>query len=466
MKVLLVRPDRTGMHLDTRNHLKRFGDLHQPLGLLYLAAMLDKERVTVNICDEIVGDSFSEMIVNLSPDIVGITVTSPLMTRAVELVAVAKKRGIRVILGGPHISALPRESLKESGADAVVIGEGEYTIVELCSKDDWSNIKGIAYWRNGELVSNQLRSPVDNLDILPFPARHILDFRKYYSDVEFGLPLRKNEKLMRILSSRGCPYQCTYCASHCVFGRKLRLRSAKNILDEIEEARAKWGVKAFMFADDAFTVSSSRLREISQLIIDKRLGIQWGCFSRVGLTPEMMKLMKKAGCKIIGFGVETGSPDILKIIKKDINIKEVVDTFGDARKVGIKTKAFFIVGLPGEREKEFRESMSLACRINPTYLWASIFIPLPGSNIYKEMDESGKIHIDWGKRSFFYTKDKVLMNRHRRLIRRFYLRPIYILNVLRYFSPEDLAYFLRMLKTYFVIRLQENRFMKKLNYNP
>lgn len=465
MKVLLVRPDRSGMHLDTRDHLKRFGDLHQPLGLLYLAAMLAEEKITVNICDEIVGDNFSEMVNIFNPDIVGITVTSPLMSRVVELTAIAKKNGIRVIIGGPHVSALPGESLKESGADAAVIGEGEHTIVELCDKDDWSGIKGIAYRKNGELILNLLREPIENLDMLPFPARHILDFSKYHSDIEFGLPLKKNEKLMRILSSRGCPHQCTYCASHCVFGRKLRLRSARNILDEVEEARQKWGVNVFMFADDAFTSSSSRLREISQLIIDKRLDIRWGCFSRVGLTPEIMQLMKKSGCRIIGFGVETGSPDILKAIKKDINIKEVVDTFKNAKKLGIKTKSFFIVGLPGEGEKEFKESMELACKINPAYLWASIFVPLPGSSIYKEMDESEKIHIDWGKRSFFYTKDRVLMNRHRRLIRRFYLRPIYILNMLRYFSPEDLIYFLRMLKTYFIIRLQENRFMRKLNHN-
>lgn len=457
MKILLIRPDRLDIHLDTRNHTKRLGDLHQPIGLLYLAAMLEKEQAEVKICDEVADDNSREIIDKFVPDVVGITVTSPLMPRASQIAAYAKQKGCKVLLGGPHVSALPIESLKESKADAVAVGEGEYTIRELCSGESWNNIKGIAYWRDSEPVLNQLREQLTDLDELPFPARHLVDFQKYKGDIEFGFPLKSGDTMLRVLSARGCPFYCTNCCSHKVFGRKHRLRNPGKIITEIEEAIQKWNIKTFTFIDDDFTLNRDHLQQICQLLIAKKLEIKWSCYARVGTSLESLQLMKQAGCRLVAYGVESGSPEVLKRLNKQIGLAEIINTFKNARQAKIRTKAFFIIGLPGEDETEFKKSLSLASKLKPDFLWASIFMPLPGSQIYNDMGGYEKVKVNWGTDSFFHSENKLLEKRHKQFLTTYYFSLRYLKTFLKFLSLADIRYYLQMFRVYITMFLDSKK---------
>lgn len=457
MKLLLIRPDRPETHLDDRNRsLQRLGDMHQPIGLLYLATMLARKNIPVRICDEQIAENHQEMISAFRPDLVGITVTSPLMPKVAAITAYAKEKGCKVVLGGPHISALPAESLRQTKADVAVCGEGEYTIVDLCEQKVWDTIAGIAYWKNNEVTLNKKREPIADLDGLPFLSRELVDVQKYKYDTELGFPLKPGELMFRILTSRGCPFCCSNCASHSIFGRKHRFRSPENIVAEIEEIKTKWHVRSFTFIDDDFTLNRQHLHNLCHLIIKKQLNIQWVCIAKVGLSYIDMSLMKEAGCQMIGFGIESGSPKILSAIKKELNLADALSTFHDARKAGLKTRAFFIVGLPGEEEADFQKSVQFAYKLKPTYLWASIFLPLPGSDLYQNLPPDKKNSINWNQQnSYFYSSEKILQQRHRTFLKRYYVRPGYFKTFFRHCSLRDLNYFWRMFLVYLYLSIKK-----------
>lgn len=448
MKVLLIRPDREDIHLDRRGHNFRLGDMHQPIGLLYLGAMLEQHGVEVEICDEVVDERSFDHIERFRPDIVGITVTSMMMPKAGQITAFAKERGCQVILGGPHISARPRQSLERSGAHVAVLGEGEYTIVEICEGRELADIPGIAYWKGCEVVLTASREPIQDLDALPLPARHLVDLNNYRNDVEVGFPLEGKEIMIRILTARGCPYRCTNCCSHVVFGRKHRTRDPARVVDEMEAAIRKYGIHTFTFIDDNLPLKQANIEELCRLIIQRRLKVKWCCYARVGTSLQTLRLMKQAGCRLIAYGVESGSPRIIKYLNKRIERSQVVETFDLARQVGIRTKAFFIIGLPVETEEDFQQSVELAKTINPNILWASIFMPLPGSALYEDLTEEETSRIDWNKASFFHTDDEVLAGRHRRFLTEFYFSFRYLRTLLKMLSYADIVHYMRIARVY------------------
>ena len=228
LRFMLVRPDIVEHHLDTRESHKRLGESNQPMGLLYLGTALKNAGLDVLICDEIVEDNCIEMLDTFKPDFLGITVTSPMWERAKEIVKEAKSRGVKVILGGPHINYKPEVCLEESNADAVCIGEGEETIVEWIEKNP-KDVLGIAFRDGNETKINPPRPVNNDLDSMPIPDRKLIDLSKYTRDEEFGWPLPlRGRQIFRVFSSRGCPYHCTFCASWRIFGRRIRYRSEEN----------------------------------------------------------------------------------------------------------------------------------------------------------------------------------------------------------------------------------------------
>jgi len=448
LRALLIRPDKIESHFHMEQSTERLGDLHQPLGLLYLATVLKKAGVEVFISDEIVGDDSLKSFEEFNPDIIGITVTTPLFERACDLVGEFRKRGGKVILGGPHISSVPEESIEKSGADAVIVGEGEDTIKELCREKEWKNVAGIIYRENGRLKRTEPRELIADLDTIPIPDRGFLDLSKYRNDVEFGFPIAGKDVLMRVFTSRGCPYRCTFCSTFNIFGRKVRFRSADNILEEIHYLNGKYNTRHFMFMDDTFTLKEDIVRELCSKFLDEKLELRWACFARVGISKETLKAMKDAGCQLIGFGVESGSEKVLNNVKKKTTPQQIETTFSEARAAGIDAKAFFIVGLPGEEEEDFKESLDFARRINPPFLWLSMFYPLPGTEAYESVLKEGRLK-DANRVSYFQSEDEELKRRHRTFLRKFYLRPGYLVNIFKNFSFRRILYFARMFKAYF-----------------
>ena len=421
MRILLVRPDLVG----TRRSLYRMGLRHMPLGLLYLGTAARRAGHEVILCDEIVGDDALRDLARHRPDLVGISVSSPLMGRAAEISRSAAGVGARVVLGGPHVSALPEQSLAETGAHVAAVREGEQTLVQIASGADLADVEGVVFANGERFVSSGFRELVPDLDDIPLPDLGLLHWPKYADDQEYGLP---GKGVIRIITSRGCGSRCTFCSRHTVFTRQTRFRSAANVLAEIRANLAARPVRNMVLMDDTFTESFEHAERICRELLDARLDLRWAAITRVGIPRELLQLMYRAGCQVIELGVESGSERVLRRAQKDITIQSVVDTFRQARQVGIKTKAFFMVGLPGEEREDFLQSVALAKEINPDYLWLSIFLPLPGSAAFASQRGANAEYRD---RTFIHSQDSELERRFREFLRKFYLRPGYLPVILK-----------------------------------
>ena len=437
MKILLVRPDLLG----TPHSLFRMGLRHAPLGLLYLGSAVSRSGHQVTLCDEIAGDDAVARVARLRPELVGISVSSPLADRAAEISRAALAHGAQVVLGGPHPSALPTQSLQQSGAQVAVLREGEQTLVELASGADPASVPGIVYHDGQRHVFSAERQLCPDLEQIPIPELSLLDWSRYASDQEYGLP---GKGVIRLISSRGCASRCTFCSRHTVFSRQTRFRSAASVVQEIQAHLALRRVQNLVFMDDTFTESHEHAEQICRAMLDARLQLRWAAITRVGIPRELLLLMYRAGCRMVELGVESGSQRVLDRVQKQITVQGAEQTFRLAREVGMKTKAFFMVGLPGEQREDFEASVALARRINPDYLWLSIFLPLPGSAAFASQRGA---NADYRARTSIHSHDPLLRRRFAEFLRKFYLRPAYLPVILKnYRGYLDMAGKLRALR--------------------
>lgn len=411
-----------------------------PLGLAYIAAVLEKQGHSVDIVDaDALGIPLSQLkhrIERGQPDMVGVTSTTPAVKDALKVVKVAKEACPKAVtvMGGPHVSFLPVETMRKNPyLDVVCIGEGEKTMVELAlvteKKGDFHGVKGIAYRSNGKIVINEPREPIRDLDSLPFPARHLLPMKEY-------TVLGEKYSIGGMITSRGCPYQCVFCSSSLLFGKKFRARSAKNVVDEMEHLRRVYRVKYVEFLDDIFTLDKKRVVEICHEILARGLDMEWVCSSRVDMiSKELMQTMRKAGCAMIYFGVESGSQRVLNLMKKGIKIEQAVRAVEWAKDVGIEAATTFIIGMLGETKDEIKRTIRFAQKLNPDYAQFSVATPFPGTELFAEARKRGLIQTeDWSR----YTVMKPIMATGEcsvkdlgrllsRAYRVFYLRPSYLL---------------------------------------
>lgn len=434
----------------TQGKLKNVGGAHPPIGLLYAAAVAEQSGHKVKVSDELVGDDSEKIIAEFKPDVLCLSINTPCVPRAKELVQYGKMHGVSIfIAGGAHAVNEPESCINEVGVDVAVINEGEGVLPSLLDNEGWEHITGIVYKDNKGVIHNNGKHPlIENIDTLPFPARHLIDFSKYAGTAELGFFLHSNEKWTPVITSRGCPYLCTFCANWRVMGRDTRDRSPENVLEELKEIKYKYGINAVVFLDDTFTLRPQRVEKLCELMIQAGLNMKWSCQTRVNVSKELLLLMKKAGCQLVAFGVESGSDKVLRIVKKGTNIDLVRTAFKISREVGLRRKAYFVVGLPGEEKEDFEMSVNLAKEINPDYLWVSKFAPVPGSEYYELNKESLK-DIEWKDYGYFYgkTSDEI-EQRHKRLVREFYLRPNYILSFLKRFSWLEFTYMIKMFRSF------------------
>lgn len=457
MKVLLVRPPTVMGEMAQ-------SALQHPLGLLYLAAALEQAGHEPELLDlEVEAHDLETLRTRVSegrPSVLGFTAMTPHINTVGTLARVAKEvvPEAFVVAGGPHPSALPKRTLEELPAlDAVVFGEGERTLCELlerlASGVGLAGVTGLAYRHDGTIVVEQPRPVTEDLDQLPMPARHLLDLEKYSRAAVPGLS-QDFVRITQLLTSRGCPYGCIFCASRHTLGRRLRLRSAWNVLEEVQRCMDQHGFNHFTLSDDQFTMDKERTEGLLEGF--QALGVSWDCDARVDLVnAELLREMARSGCKKVGFGVEAGSPRILKLLGKGITIDQVVAAFGDARDAGLMTAAYFMIGAhPDETEDDVWASVRLASSLKADFATFSVAVPLPGTALYDIMRSESLIDTeDWKRFSYYHgtpawrtrtMSAQRLVELQRTALRRFFFSPRYVVRRLgRLVRKGERAYWLK-----------------------
>jgi magnesium-protoporphyrin IX monomethyl ester (oxidative) cyclase len=425
MKILLINPPQT-FYLDSEPPA---GNL--PLGLMYLAAILNKAGYTVELLDAFMTDSspqkngdvitvgmpFSQIeteIQNKNPDIVGISgpFTSQI-DNTLKVSEVTKKvnPNILTIVGGPHVSTVPKEFLKEAKTvDIVVIGEGEYTFLEIVEhfkdKKSLSDILGIAYRQNDTVIVNDKRPFLENLDELPYPAYHLVDMEHYLNNKKIGYRSFQN-RAIPMITSRGCPFNCCFCAVHLHMGKQFRAHSAQYVLNHIQYVVETYKVKNIFFEDDNLTFDIKRFETICDGLIERKIKIGWETPNGIRadcLNMLLLKKMRRSGVVSIFVGVESGDQEILnKVICKSLDLNRVVEFAKNAKQLGLKTGAFYIIGFPDEKKENMQRTVDFALMLKQKYdVGMHLFTATPtyGTELYTQCKKHNYLKEDLSSNSF------------------------------------------------------------------
>jgi radical SAM superfamily enzyme YgiQ (UPF0313 family) len=440
LRVLLINP-RIRLPIDTRTT--------PHLGLAYLGAVSERRGDTVQVFDMDVEDvPLAAALREFSPHIVGITANTPQVRQAWQAAQEVKAvlPHVPVVIGGPHVSALPEESALRPEIDVVVRGEGEATWLELCAAVEQANfefrtanfeIRGISYkTADGRVVHNPPRPPIADLDSLPWPAYHLFKMDRYTS-LQPATDRVAGARSFSMMTSRGCPYRCVFC-SQSIMPEKWRARSPQNVLQEWRHLVADLGAQEIGLLDDSANIQRQRLLELCDLLIAEKLNhVPWIMVNgiRANLADdELLGRMKAAGCKRTAFGVETGDPEIMKSINKHLTLDQVRAAFRAAKKVGLETIGFFIIGLPGDNERTMEATIRFAIELDPFIANFSMMTPYPGTKVWEQVHtQGGRMLVqDWQDYVFFEGKARYEMGettaelqerKWQEAYRRFYLRP-------------------------------------------
>lgn len=451
-----------------------FTSKQYPVNLGYLASILLKENFYVEIWDYSVEkftiEKFRERIKSTNPKIVGFSSITPSIKNSHKIANIIKKisKEIIIVVGAAHITALPDETLKEfPDFDLGVSGEGEETFLEVVryciyNEGKLEDIKGIVYRDRDDIKVNEKRKLIPDLDSIPFPNRELVDHRLYKSTHPTKIIVRSEKNINEILTARGCPYQCSFCAGHEVFQYTTRFRSAENVIREIEECKNKFKTNHITFLDNVFTLNKERVKIICSYLRDNNF--TFDCNSRVDtIDEELVYLMKESGCEKISFGIESGNNRILNFINKGTNISKIKETINLVKKAGIPVvEGTAILGShPTETKDEVKETVSLLHNLDLDYVVVNVIVPYPGSPIYYEMKKRGLIkNKDWDKyvpygeipcwrTENFSEFDLVKMQK--KIMLGFYFRPKYIIKKLRKIKNlKEFVYHLKILFDYLI----------------
>ncbi len=423
MKILLVNPPF--------QRLKGFENLHFHLGLGYIAAVIDDERFEVRIYDaelphrgdivkpadqvsqlmeahhEFIGalnnsdhrvwKQVSNVLESFKPDIVGISVMTPIYGSARKISSLCKQFNSKTIVvwGGVHPTVMAEEVLQqEKDVDFAVRGEGEFTFKELVTllgegSREFHRIKGLSYRSSDGIMHNEPRELIENIDDIPFPRRDLLLNE-----------ILDNRVFRNIMGSRGCPYNCGYCSSRQLWARKVRFRSIPGIISEIRYIADHYDLTELSFFDDSFTLKKKWTRELCKSLLSEKLYLSWWCNTRANLLDEeTIKLMKKAGCTALNIGVETGSEKTLAYLNRKLTLKDIYNASDLLRKCGIDWYAYFMIGFPLETTEDIDETRKLMHKLSASLITLSIFNPYPGSELYALCRKEGLLpdKPDWSK---------------------------------------------------------------------
>ena len=450
MRIALINP-KFRLPIDTRTTAH--------LGLAYLAAVSERRGDQVVIFDaDIEKQPVTEFIQEFKPHIVGITANTPQVKQAWRTAKQIKEvYDCPIVLGGPHVSVLPEESCEKPYVDIVVRGEGEDCWIEICTllenylKDQpefhndafmhaenevFKDCLGITYkTSDGQIHNNPDRTPIADLDSLPWPAYHLFKMENY-TNLQPATDHVDGARSFSILTSRGCPYRCTFC-SQSIMPIKWRSRSAESVLAEWRHLVEDLGAEEIGVLDDSANIRVKRLEEIANLVIENNLNnVPWIFVNgiRANLaSKELLSLLKKAGLKRTAFGVETGDVEIMKSIDKKIDMDTIRLAFQNANDINLETIGFFIIGLPGDTRETMQRTIDFAIELDPMIANFSMMTPYPGTKVYEIVKRQGRFLInDWEDYVFFEQQARYEMGEmtaelveemYRKAYRSFYLRP-------------------------------------------
>src|SRR4030042_3171219 len=425
MKVLLINPPQIfypGSDAPAGN---------LPLGLMYIAAMLDKAGHNVEILDAFmtyssflkVGDTLEvgmpygrirEEIRRRKPDIVGIA--NPFTCQAENAVRVANivkevDSSILTVVGGPHVTVVPTEFLKDAkNVDIAVIGEGEYTMLDIASffegHKDISKVQGIAYRKDDTIMLNSPRPFIKNLDELPYPAYHLVDMEQYLNPKNIEYRSFK-DRAISMITSRGCPFNCCFCSVNLHMGKMFRAHSANYVINHIKHVVNKYRVKPIFFEATTLTFDLKRFEAICDKIIEKNIKFNWETPNGIRadyLTLSLLQKMKKSGCRSVFFGIESGDQYILdNVVGKSLKLTDVIKVAKMCKDIGLKTGAFYIIGFPGEKKENRLRTVELALRLKRDFdVGMHLFFATPsyGTRLYEECKRQGYIKGELTPRAF------------------------------------------------------------------
>jgi len=380
-RIFLIYPE-----MDKASLFKMNRPLLPPLGLSFLAGYLNKNGYEVRIIDNTVDNKthndIALFINQWNPLLIGIQCLSVNFQSCLALTQIIKKvSNFPIVIGGPHATVMS-ETLQKPYIDFVCVGEGEETLLSLAislKNETNENIPGLWRNQNGWVFGGD-RKWIANLDVIPHPARHLLTGSYTNRVAELSA-----YPVLAVNSSRGCPFACTFCSVESMWGRQYRSFSVDWILEELNILK-KMNVQGIYFYEDNFTFSAKRVMEICQGIQNKNYKFEWACEGRIGSVPlELLKEMKKAGCRLIKFGIESGSPKILELMNKRINIDETIKTRELCKMAGIAFACFFMIGFPGETEEDRGLTLNFIRKLKPDQLVIGSFIPIPKSKTYQDL---------------------------------------------------------------------------------
>lgn len=426
--------------------LKAGGQTFQT-GLAVLGAITRNHGYSTRILDATaLGLSYEETVERVSelnPRYIGITAVTISIFNAVEIVRrlKAKNRDWKIIIGGPHITAAPRETFERFGElEVAAIGEADITILDLLGAFDkgraLESVKGIIFRRGKEIIITEPQEPLMDMDSLPMPAWDLFpDIAKHYCPPAHTV---KRFPATILITSRGCPGMCVFCDNK-VFGRRLRCYSADYVVEMIKHLRKNYGIREIQFRDDNFLVFRDRMIKLCRRIIDEKIDIVWSCAGRVDMiNEEALALMKKAGCWQIWYGVESGSQKVLDAIKKNTTIEKIRRAVNLTKAAGISPCGFFMIGMPTETEDDIKKTIDLLLELPLDEFHITHFTPLPGSEIYETAASFGYFDNDWKKMSNWQTvfvpeglsKEKLTYYANL-AFKKFYFRPRIVFQYLR-----------------------------------
>ena len=421
--------------------------LTPPVGLAYIASVFIENNIEVKVvasdAEGLDVDRTVSKILEYSPDIVGFSISTPALNNSLKIIRQIKERkpDIIILSGGPHPTLFPDDFIK-SKTDFVVRGEGENTVSEFCGYLKGSNtldsIKGFSYVKNGIITHNPDRELIEYLDSLPLPTWDLFPLSTFKSD------FRKNKFTLPLVTSRGCPSQCTFCYKG-IFGNRFRVNSPERIIKELEILIDKFKIEEFAIIDDNFTADAKRAAMTCDLMIAKNISIPWTLPAGIrvtSVTKELMDKLRSAGCYRVAFGIESGNQEILNSVKKGISLEQVRKAVKVTKGSGIEVIGYFMIGNLEETEETINQTITFAVELDPDYAQFTKAIPYPGTAMYTQLKNEKRLKSDtWDTYDYFLKKqqlfnhknlsDDVIDAKITQAYKAFYYRPKYILNYLK-----------------------------------
>ena len=377
-----------------------FYDDDHYLDQLKLFANFDHFKVALNNLNHPIWKEVRHAITNIKPDFIGIQIYTGTFLSAQNVAAIAKdiNPSTKIIAGGTHPTLDPIGTIKTGFYDYIIRGEGEYPVLELLNNIPLEGIKNLTFkGKNGEIISNPERGVIEDLDSMPFPQRDGF----YCGD-------KKIDK-GAIITSRGCPFQCTYCASPKIWNRKVRYRNIDSVFEELEIIVKDLGVSLVRFQDDTFTLKKERTMQLMEKMLSRNLNIKWLCDTRIDrLDKEMLQMMKRSGCVRLKTGIESGSDKILKKVHKGINVKKIKEVVKMIKESDISLTTYFMIGFPGETDDDIKKTIKLAGEIESDYHSLSVVAPYYGTQVYSDLEKEG-FDFDKPHWEYFYHQSKEMI---------------------------------------------------------